>query len=316
MYEAARAHPAPPSMGRVLVRPKWLGVLALALVVASVFAWLGRWQLESAFLSLEHGRTVAQEATQPPVGLGELAQPQERVADAAVGRQVTFAGVVDARDFDVVAERLQGERLGYWVIGHVAVTDDGAGGSGAADEDPGLAVAVGWTDDEGSARDLATRLQSAAGDGELALSGRLEYGQAPQVNRGDDAQALTAMAPTHLINRWAEPAAQNYGVYVSLDESSMLAVLGSAAGAGELEAITPQALEAPQLNWLNIFYAIEWALFAGFAIFMWWRLARDEYEKERQEAAEAPSVLAEQLKRDRLKAMLDERTKGEALRLD
>lgn len=303
-------------MARVLVRPKWLGVLALALVIASIFAWLGRWQLESAFLSLEHGQNVAQDATQPPVGLGELAQPQERVADAAVGRQVTFEGVVDARDFDVVADRLQGETLGYWVIGHVAVTDDEAGASAAADQAPGLAVAVGWTRDEATARELATRLQSAAGAGELELAGRLEYGQAPQVNRGDDPQALTAMAPTHLINRWAEPAAENYGVYVSLDDESMRAVVGSTSRTAQIGAITPQALEAPQLNWLNIFYAIEWALFAGFAIFMWWRLARDEFEKERREASEAPSVLAEQFKRDRLKAMLDERTKGEAVRLD
>lgn len=316
MSEAARAQPASPSMARVLVRPKWLGVLALALVIASIFAWLGRWQLESAFLSLEHGQTVAQEATQPPVGLGELAQPQERVADAAVGRQVTFEGVVDARDFDVVADRLQGEILGYWVIGHVAVTDDEAGASAAVDAAPGLAVAVGWTEDASSARELATRLQSAASGSELEFAGRLEYGQAPQVNRGDDPQALTAMAPTHLINRWADPAAENYGVYVSLDEASMQAVIGSTTGGDQIQAITPQALEAPQLNWLNIFYAIEWALFAGFAIFMWWRLARDEFEKERREAAEAPSVLAEQLKRDRLKAMLDERTKGEAVRLD
>lgn len=303
-------------MGRVLVRPKWLGVLALALVIASIFAWLGRWQLESAFLSLEHGQTVAQEASQAPVGLGELAQPQQRVADAAVGRQVTFEGVVDARDFDVVADRLQGELLGYWVIGHVAVTNDEAGSSVAVEGAPGLAVAVGWTPDEASARELAARLQSGASASELEFAGRLEYGQAPQVNRGDDPQQLTAMAPTHLINRWADPAAQNYGVYVSLDEASMQAVLGQTAGGEQIQAITPQALEAPQLNWLNIFYAIEWALFAGFAIFMWWRLARDEFEKERREAAEAPSVLVEQLKRDRLKAMLDERTKAEAVRLD
>ncbi|WP_424463285.1 SURF1 family protein [Pseudoclavibacter helvolus] len=316
MSAAARAQPAPPSMGRVLVRPRWLAVLALALVIASIFAWLGRWQLESAFLSLEHGQNAAQDALQPPVGLGELAQPQERVADAAVGRQVTFEGVVDARDFDVVADRLQGELLGYWVIGHVGVTDDEAGASASSTAAPGLAVAVGWTEDEASARELASQLQDASGGGELELSGRLEYGQAPQVNRGEDPQALTAMAPTHLINRWAEPAAENYGVYVSLDEASMQAVLGSSVGAEAIQAITPQALEAPQLNWLNIFYAIEWALFAGFAIFMWWRLARDEFEKERQAAAQAPSALAEQARRDRLKAMLAERTRGEGVRLD
>jgi hypothetical protein len=34
------------------------------------------------------------------------------------------------------------------------------------------------------------------------------------------------------------------------------------------------------LNLLNLFYAAEWVLFAGFAVFLWWRLVRDEWEKE------------------------------------
>ena len=34
------------------------------------------------------------------------------------------------------------------------------------------------------------------------------------------------------------------------------------------------------LNLLNVFYAAEWVIFAGFAVFLWWRLVRDEWEKE------------------------------------
>jgi hypothetical protein len=39
---------------------------------------------------------------------------------------------------------------------------------------------------------------------------------------------------------------------------------------------------------LNIFYAIEWVVFAGFAVFLWYRLVRDAWEREeelREEAA-------------------------------
>lgn len=28
---------------------------------------------------------------------------------------------------------------------------------------------------------------------------------------------------------------------------------------------------------LNLFYAVEWVVFAGFAIFLWWRFVRDEH---------------------------------------
>jgi hypothetical protein len=35
-----------------------------------------------------------------------------------------------------------------------------------------------------------------------------------------------------------------------------------------------------QVNWLSAFYAIEWTVFAGFAVFMWWRLLADAYKKQ------------------------------------
>jgi hypothetical protein len=37
-----------------------------------------------------------------------------------------------------------------------------------------------------------------------------------------------------------------------------------------------------QVNWLTLFYALEWALFAGFAVFLWWRLVEDARIREQQ----------------------------------
>jgi hypothetical protein len=42
-----------------------------------------------------------------------------------------------------------------------------------------------------------------------------------------------------------------------------------------------------QLNWLSAFYAIEWAVFAGFAVFMWWRLLADAYRKQQEALLES-----------------------------
>jgi surfeit locus 1 family protein len=42
---------------------------------------------------------------------------------------------------------------------------------------------------------------------------------------------------------------------------------------------TPPSSER-ELNWLNIFYAAEWIIFAGFALYLWYRLMRDEWERE------------------------------------
>ena len=41
------------------------------------------------------------------------------------------------------------------------------------------------------------------------------------------------------------------------------------------------------MNWLNIFYAVEWAIFAGFAFYLWYRLARDAWEKEVEDLEDA-----------------------------
>ncbi|WP_054821545.1 hypothetical protein [Arthrobacter sp. JCM 19049] len=40
------------------------------------------------------------------------------------------------------------------------------------------------------------------------------------------------------------------------------------------------------MNWLNVFYGIEWVVFAGFAFFLWYRLVRDDYQRELDELAE------------------------------
>jgi hypothetical protein len=36
-------------------------------------------------------------------------------------------------------------------------------------------------------------------------------------------------------------------------------------------------------NWLTAFYAVEWILFAGFAVFLWGRLVKDELIRETSE---------------------------------
>ena len=49
-----------------------------------------------------------------------------------------------------------------------------------------------------------------------------------------------------------------------------------------------------QLNWLNIFYAIEWVAFMLFAFYLWYRLVKDALEREVEaiEDAEAEAAAA------------------------
>jgi hypothetical protein len=53
---------------------------------------------------------------------------------------------------------------------------------------------------------------------------------------------------------------------------------------GQLSQISssPPITDA-SLNILNIFYALEWALFAAGAVFLWWRLLRDDFERRTED---------------------------------
>lgn len=294
-----------------MLRPKWIAGFLIALAIAAAFAWLGRWQLESAIRSAEH-------ASAPPLGattLGEAATPQEGLLDVSIGRTVSFEAVLDPRDVDVVHNRLQGDETGYWVIAHAYVTNDGvraSDGTPRAEHAPGLAVAIGWAPTLDEANAAADRVRASLGDAATAApvpySGRLEYGQTPvEPDRDGDPAQLNEMAPAYLVNRWAEAGPENYGSYVILDLAD-----ADRAGLAAIEVRTADI--GSGLNMLNVFYAIEWVVFAFFTIYVWWRLVSAEYEREQEVAAAAVRVddeTARQIRLERLRELRDERMRDE-----
>ena len=45
----------------------------------------------------------------------------------------------------------------------------------------------------------------------------------------------------------------------------------------------PAQPPAQQINWLNLFYSVEWVVFAGFALYIWWRLVADDHRRDLEE---------------------------------
>ncbi|MDO5052588.1 MAG: SURF1 family cytochrome oxidase biogenesis protein [Pseudoclavibacter sp.] len=293
-------------MLRVLARPKWIAVLLLALAAASVFAALGRWQLEAAIRSAQPYRPDP--GLEQAVPLGEALRPLEPVTEERLGQRVRMRGVLDPRDFELVPGRLQGEREGYWVLGHLVVTDDGSVDHLAAEPEaeagrlPGLVLALGWAPDEGSARRAAERL-AAESDGAAARewTGRLQLGQAPERPRAGDPGRPLTVAPAQLVNRWASPPERPYAAYAILEPA------GPAPAGLEAIEVRP-AVDSAGVNWLNVFYAIEWIVFAVFAVVMWWRLARDEFERERAAPRGARERLTAEVRAERLRALRERRS--------
>ena len=241
------------------MRPRWIAALVLALAVAGAFAALGQWQLERSIAS----GAIVERTTEVVVPLETVAEPQEPTHSASDGQLVTVTGEYLAGDFMLIEQRLNQGETGHWVVGHLD-TNEGD-----------IAVALGWSQTRERAQDALAALEERAPFTET-VTGRYLPGEAPQESDFEGGK-LTTLSPPALVNLWQSVAeGGTYGGYI----------VAADAPAG-LEAIDSPAPPAEiAINWLNIFYAAEWVLFAGFAVFLWFRLVKDAWEREQVEAAQ------------------------------
>lgn len=229
--------------------PRWIAALVLALAIAAGFAALGQWQLGR---SVDNAQTVHID-TETAVPLDSIAEPGSGLTERQLGRVVTVTGSLVPGDDVVLSGRGDGRgRTGNWVVGHL-VTDDGVS----------LAVALGFAADDVPA-------VTATDSGEWV--GRYQLSEEPQSSDFENGE-LSALSVAGLVNLWADPGPV-YAGYLVLAEPR--------AGLDPIVAAPPE--REVTLNLLNVFYAIEWVLFAGFAIYLWYRLVRDVVERTEEEA--------------------------------
>ncbi len=310
--EARPHYEGDPTLGKVMRQPKWIGALLLALLVAAGFAWLGQWQLGHA-ITTENEHAVETETVRP---IAEATEPGGTVTDRVAGTVLRASGVFVAGDFDIVEQRSNGGAVGVWVVGHLA-TDDATdeatadatgGGSGGH-----LAVALGWAADRAAAELALSGFEGLLAGVAVELEGRYMPGDAPVRPAADaDPATLLSMAPAQLVNLWQPFEGRAYAGYLVLhpaegigaesdrDGGDLSAQALAEAGLEAIDSVPPLPVET--VNWLNLFYAVEWVVFAAFAVFFWYRLARDDWEKTHElkllhaaetAAAEEPKKRAE-----------------------
>jgi len=253
----------PPTLREVMLRPRWLAMLALCLAVAGVFAWLGQWQLARALdtIPVEAGQT------EKVVPIEDVVAPGAYLNAPLVGQKVGAHGAFVPGDFLVVSRRINDGVEGFWVTGQFRVD---------AAAPTSLAVAVGWAPTLQRARDAAAGL-NAAPPASTTVTGRVISDEGPAVPPRDDPFALTTMSPAALLSRWHDTAGLDvYRPYLTSEQAP--------AGLVTISSRPPEGQAG--LNWLNLFYAAEWAIFAGFAFYLWYRLAKDAWEKEVEELEE------------------------------
>jgi cytochrome oxidase assembly protein ShyY1 len=187
---------------------------------------------------------------------------------------VTASGTYDPAKQVLVPNRLKDGKTGYWVVTAFAVADAPALKGAAASPKTYIPVARGWIADPADA--------GAPPSGIIRLTGRLLPSEAPVPNTAPAPGQATAVSVAELINAWN---VSSYPAFVSATaEKSGTADVGAAAGSG-LEPLGIAAQPpAAKVNWLNLFYSVEWIVFAGFALFIWWRLVKDDYRRSLEDA--------------------------------
>lgn len=245
---------------RFLLTPRWWGINVFVLLAIPFCIFMGSWQL-SRFEGRVHDSRAA--TAQAASDQRETARPLDSmlpVDKATSGRRVSAHGQYGTQL--LVPGRQLDDKNGFYVL-TLLRTDSGKA----------LPVVRGWLPGTADAAKAP-----APPRGEVTVTGALQASETPGDNGVSAAGGLpagqtAAISSASLVNLVPYKL---YDAWVTLDkaDSSMKAVPASAPEGTGLD------LKAFQ----NLGYTGEWFVFAGFVVFMWFRLLRREAEAVRDAA--------------------------------
>ncbi len=242
---------------RFLLTPRWWGINVFVLLAIPFCVFMGSWQLGRFEDRMQdHDRANAQATSAKQ----EAARPLTEllpVDKATSGRQATAGGRY-GEQLLVPDRKLDGKR-GYYVL-TLLRTDEGKA----------LPVVRGWL--PGDADPAAA---PAAPRGEVTVTGALQASEQPGENGvpgqgGLPAGQTGAISAASLINLVPY---QVYDAWITLNTAD--------SGMKPVPATAPQNTGLDLKAFQNLGYTGEWFVFAGFVVFMWFRLLRREVELAR-----------------------------------
>jgi cytochrome oxidase assembly protein ShyY1 len=249
---------------RFLLSPRWIGGTAAALVAIMVCLLLGSWQLgrfEERAATHKSGSAAATPADAQPLAQ-VLNDGHPKVTTDTVGREVTVSGSYDGGHQLLVPDRTVDGKQGYYVLTPLRTADGRA-----------VAVVRGWAPSEpGASGGSGVSGVPGVPGGEVSVTGRLQApessGSGGAVAGGLPAGQLGTISPATLVN------VLPYGVY-----DGWVAADSVPDGLTTVPTVQPEGGDGLSLRaFQNLGYTLEWFVFAGFVVFMWYRLVRREAE--------------------------------------
>lgn len=256
-------------MLKTALKPRWILALVGALVVATGFVLLSQWQFNRSQTDAPPPVTTTERAVPLTSHLKPATDLMARDAD----QMVTATGTFLPGKQVLVKNRIEDGQTGYWVVAAFEVAD--------APRHNTIPVVRGWQPDDAT--------PAGAPAGVLEITGRLLPTEAP-ISQDAGQSAYASLSVAELINVWDVPSYSGFVVAGAVTAADGADRSAAATGLTQVD-VGPQPQER-QINWLNIFYGIEWVVFAGFAVFLWYRLVADDYRRQREDIADAAALAA------------------------
>ncbi|MFF9814296.1 SURF1 family protein [Streptomyces sp. NPDC014006] len=241
-------------MYRFLLTPRWWGINVFVLLAIPFCIFMGSWQLSRFEARVDEHRdaeaTATAAHTEAPRPLAELLP----VDKATSGRQATATGHYD-RQLLVPDRELDG-RHGFYVLTLLRV-----------DGGEALPVVRGWL--PGNADPAKAPAPPA---GRVTVTGALQAPETPGDN-GVSAKGGLPAGQTAAISSATLVNLVPYDVY-----PAWVTLAKGDAGMKAVPASAPSDTGLDLKAFQNLGYTGEWFVFAGFVVFMWFRLLRREVE--------------------------------------
>ncbi|MFW5469221.1 SURF1 family protein [Knoellia sp. CPCC 206435] len=240
-------------------KPRHLALLAAAVLIIIAFVQLGRWQLgvaedEASQEALERARS------QRPVAVETVLTPHSDFPGELSTRPVAATGTFGPEQVVVANRRLDG-RAGYWVVAPLRVSATGAT----------LPVLRGFVTSPSEAPPVPT--------GEVTVTGGLAPPESPYAGEPPPEGLLASVDTSVLVGLWP---GELYNAFVFQQEQEPAA---APANVGTMQTV-PTPTGETGFKWRNAAYALQWWAFALFALFMWWRIVKED--DGREEAGREP----------------------------
>ncbi|MFF2921910.1 SURF1 family protein [Streptomyces celluloflavus] len=257
-------------MYRFLLTPRWWGINVFAVLAIPFCVFMGSWQLSRFEARVD---THQQQEVRAADAKAAAARPLDSllpVDTVTSGRQAGARGHYDTDHQLLVPGRTledkQGKRQGFYVL-TLLRTDHGKA----------LPVVRGWLPGDPGNRADAAKVP-APPKGEVTVTGALQASE-NQSSTGVHADGGLPPGQLGMISAASLVNIVPYDVYdawITLTDAQ-----------APLRAVPPAAAQGTGLDlkaFQNLGYTGEWFVFAGFVVFMWFRLFRREAEAARDAA--------------------------------